>query len=88
MRLGLKLAAFGIALLLSKTDLYFSKSHLSEAQTASQLSLPIAHPHVNSTAYLTGSAKQAESSTCAAKPGHDGRDTVAVHASDETPKGS
>ncbi len=50
MPLTLKLAAFGIILLLSKTDAYLSNANLSETQTASEraMSAPIAQ-HVNST---------------------------------------
>jgi hypothetical protein len=88
MRLGLKLIAFGIILLLPKTHLYLSHAHLSEAQTASerQISGPVAHWDVNSAGYLRVSA--AKTSNCSAKPGHDGSDTVAIHVMDKSPKGS
>lgn len=88
MRLGLKLIALGIILLLPKTHLYLSEAHLSEAQSASerQMLSPEAHWDVNSASYFTVSA--AKTSTCPAKPGHDGSDTVAIHAMDECPKGS
>ena len=92
MRLGLKLAAFGIILLLPKTHLYLSDAYLSEAQTAPErtISGPVAHRDINSTNYLTASAggKQAKSTACAAKPGHDDGGSVAVHAMDDSPKGS
>jgi hypothetical protein len=67
MRLPLKLAAFGIILLLPKTDAYLSKAYLSETQTTSEPA--VAHE-----------VKQAESSTCAARPGHNTSDTAAIHA--------
>ncbi len=88
MRLGLKLIALGIILLLPKTHLYLSEAHLSEAQTASerQVSSPVAHWDVNSAGNLTVSA--AKTSKCAAEPGRDGRDAVAIHAMDRSPKGS
>ena len=90
MRLGLKLAAFGTILLLAKIHLYLSNAYLPEAHTASER--PISGPvywDVSSTGYLTVSAegKQAKSSASAAKPGHDGGDTVAVQAMDKSPKG-
>ena len=92
MRLGLKLVAFGIILLLPKTSLYLSNVSFSEAKTAPEhtMSGPVAHWDANSTSYLTVSAegKQAKSSTFAAKPGHDANDSLAVHAMDEIPKGS
>ncbi len=92
MRLGLKLVAFGIILLLPKTNLYLSNAYFSEAKTAPEhaMSAPIAHWDANSTSCLTVSAedKQAKSSTCAAKSGHDGSNTLAVHAMDKSPKGS
>jgi hypothetical protein len=79
MRLPLKLAAFGIILLLPKTDAYLSKAYLSETQTTSE---PAVAQDVNSTKGPTvfAEGKQAESSTCAAKPGHDTSDTAAIHA--------
>lgn len=88
MRLGLKLIALGIILLLPKTHLYLSEAHLSDPQTASErrISSPAAHWDVNSAGHLTVSA--AQTSSCAAKPGHDGSDTVAIHAMEESPKGS
>ena len=90
MRLGLKLVAFGIILLLPKTNLYLSNAYLSEAKTAPEhtMSGPVAN--AKSTSYLKVSAegKQAKSSACAAKPGHDANDFLAVHAMDESPKGS
>jgi hypothetical protein len=88
MQLGLKLIAFGIVLLLAKTHFYLSDAHLPEAQTASerQISSPGAYWDVNSPGYLTVSA--AKNPNCAAKPGHDGSDTVAIHAMDRSPKGS
>ena len=88
MRLGLKLIALGIVLLLPKTHLYLSEAHLSEAQTAPerQMLSPEAHWDVNSACCFTVSA--AKTSQCAAKPGHDGSDTVAIHATDKSPKGS
>jgi hypothetical protein len=93
MRLGIKLAAFGIILLLTKTNLYLSNAYFSEAKTAPEhtMSGSVAHWDVNSTSYLMVSAedKQAKSSTCAAKPGHDANDdSLAVRAMDESPKGS
>jgi hypothetical protein len=92
MRLGLKLVAFGIILLLPKTNLYLSDAYLSEAKTAPEqtMSGPVAHWDAKSTSYLKVSTegKQAKSSTCAAKPGHDASDFLAVHAMDESPKGS
>ncbi|WP_194478037.1 hypothetical protein [Bradyrhizobium sp. CCBAU 53338] len=88
MRLPLKLMALGIILLLPKTHLYLSEAHLSEAQTASerQMLTPVAHWDANSASHFTVSA--AKTSECAAKPGHDGSDTVAIHAMDKSPKGS
>ncbi|MBR0971243.1 MULTISPECIES: hypothetical protein [Bradyrhizobium] len=88
MRLGLKLIALGIILLLPKTHLYLSEAHLPEAQTASerQMLSPAAHWDVSSAGCFTVSA--AKTSKCAAKPGHDGSDTVAIHAMDKSPKGS
>lgn len=92
MRLGLKLVALGVILLLSKTEVYLSNTYLSEAQIAPArpISGPIAHWDDNSKGYLTVSAegKQAKRSTCAAKPADDGSDTVAVHETDKSPKGS
>jgi hypothetical protein len=86
-----KARRFGIILLLPKTHFYLSNADLSEAQTAPerQISRSVAHWNLDSTG-LTVSAegKQARSSTCAAKPGHDSSNTVAVHAMDKTPKGS
>ncbi|WP_271527181.1 hypothetical protein [Bradyrhizobium sp. CCBAU 25338] len=88
MRLGLKLIALGIILLLPKTHLYLSEAHLSEEQIASerQILSPVAHWDVNSAGYFTVSA--ARTSKCASKLGHDGRDTVAIHAMNKSPKGS
>ena len=92
MRLGLKLVALGVILLLSKTEVYLSNTSLSEVQIvpARPISGPIAHRDVNATGYLTVSAdgKQAKRFTCGAKPGDDGSDTVAVHETDKSPKGS
>ena len=55
MRLGLKLAAFGIILLLPKTQLYLSNGHAPEAQTASER--PIPGPVAHSMGYLKVSAE-------------------------------
>ncbi|WP_271672803.1 hypothetical protein [Bradyrhizobium sp. CCBAU 51627] len=91
MRLELKLAAFGIILLLPKTSLYLSNDGLSEAQTAPErlISAPVAHRIDNSTyrPMLSTSGEQDKSSTCAAKPGHSS-DIVAVHATNKSPTGS
>jgi hypothetical protein len=83
MRLGLKLAAFGVILLLPKTHLYLSNPDLSEAETASErpISGPVALSDANSTSgCLTVSAdgKQAKSFMYV-----DGSDTVAIHAMDK-----
>lgn len=88
MRLGLKLIALGIILLLPKTHLHLSEAHLSEAQIVSerQILSPAAHWDVNSAGNCAVSA--AKTSRCASKLGHDGRDTVAIHAMDKSPKGS
>jgi hypothetical protein len=88
MRLGFKLIAFGIILLLPKTHLYLSDAPLLEAQSASerQISTPVAHWVVNSGGYPTVSA--AKISTCGENPGHDGSNTVAIHAMDKSLKGS
>lgn len=82
MRLGLKLVAFGIILLLPKTNLYLANAYFSEAKTAPEHTMSGSVAHANSTSYLMVSAegKQAKSSTCAAKPGHDANDSLTVHA--------
>lgn len=60
MRLGLKLIALGIILLLPKTNLYLSDAHTSEAETASerQISGPVAHWDADSAGYLKVSAAE------------------------------
>ncbi len=82
MRLALKLIALGIILLLPKTHLYLSEVQLSEGQAASerQISSPASRWDANSLRHLAVSA--AKTSECAANPGHDGSDTVAIHAMD------
>ncbi|RTM07480.1 MAG: hypothetical protein EKK33_30930 [Bradyrhizobiaceae bacterium] len=84
MRLGFKLIALGIILLLPKTHLYLSEADLSEAQVASERQ--ILSPAANAAGHCTVSA--AKTSKCASKLGHDGSDTVAIHAMDKSPKGS
>ncbi|MBN9041314.1 MAG: hypothetical protein J0H38_08485 [Rhizobiales bacterium] len=88
MRLGLKLIALGIIVLLPKTHLYLSDAHLSEAQTASkrQIFAPTGHWDIKSASYFTVPA--AETSKCESKPVHEGSDTFAIHAVDKGLKGS
>jgi hypothetical protein len=92
MRLGLKLAAFGIIVLLPKTHLYLSNAYLSKAQTTAERTMtgPVARRDINSMSYLTVSAggEQAKRATCAAKPGHDASNSVVLYAMDENGKGS
>lgn len=59
MRLGLKLIALGIVLLLPKTNLYLSYADTSEPQTVSerQISSPA---DANSAGYLTVSAVETQ----------------------------
>lgn len=90
MRLELKLAAFGIIVLLPKTEAYLSNAQQSETQTTSELAMlaPVAHWHVSSTSDPTFFAEGKQGSTCAAKPRQDTSDTAAFHAMHESPKGS
>jgi hypothetical protein len=89
-RLVLKLAALGVILLMPKTHLYLSDADLSKTQTAYERPVcdPATHPDdVNSRGYvaLTAEGTQPKSSSCSAKPELD---TMAVHATDTSPKGS
>jgi hypothetical protein len=91
MRQALKLAAFGIILLLSKTEAYLSNTDPSETQSAPEraISRSVTHWNVNSMSDPTiFEGKQVESSTCAAKLGHDPSDTATIHAMHESLKGS
>lgn len=86
MRLGLKLAAFVVILLLPKTHLYLSKGDHSEAQTAPERPIPgPAAPWDVGDLTISAEGKQTKSSTCAPKPEHD---TAAVHTMDKRPQGS
>jgi hypothetical protein len=94
MRLVLKLAALGIMILMPKTHLYLSNADPSKTQIAAyERPIPDQAAHrddLNSRGYVvpTAEGKQPKISSCSAKPGLDGNDTMAVHAMDTSPKGS
>jgi hypothetical protein len=94
MGLVLKLAVLGAIVLMPKTHLYLSSADLSKTQTAAYerpISGPAAHrddPNSRGYVALIAGGKQPEISSCSANPGLEGNDTMAVHATDTSPKGS
>jgi len=90
MRLGTKLAAFAMILLLPKTSLYFSNAGLAEAQIAPDR--PISGPIVDLTHVSTGRMRvsaerdQAQSATCATASAD--RSAEHIHVADKEAEGS
>jgi hypothetical protein len=88
MRLGLKLAAIGLILLTPKTHLYVSNQSDTQAVSERPISGPAAPSDHPGYVAVAAEGRQPQSSTCAARPGDEGKDALAIHAMDKSLTGS